>query len=422
MRKWLILTSYSVASFLGGAAWATLIVIPEEGTSYYNINEAELTLYSYTFAIISVFFGQVSNWMVAKSLYKSMHFIWLTIIIGCWIRVVAGQNFWISFAGQVVVSFSNMPVLTACSCVAAQWFPSRQLVLATSIGAAANFVGIGFSFIFMSFLPDVPLALITQAIIASVFFFFNLIVGKKDESGGEIIDFKEELIFSLKNKTLMILVVSVSMVLSVNYAVTSIIGILLEQQGFGVFSTGLMGFVITGSGMIGAIFATYLAEVRKSTKSSFRIFMVFTILSSIAFSALLHVDYVNYIVSALFGASITGSLPLGIRACIEFMDDVHESIPTNLIYLCAQVFSSILTYPIQYFFIVSGQSGLWVGSFFVLLSYAYLLYFTRRVQGDGFNKESFFNGKELVENKKAYDDDVTGTRDRFIEESFEIHS
>jgi predicted MFS family arabinose efflux permease len=296
-----------------------------------------------------------------------------------------------------------MPVLIGCSSVATRWFPPSQVILVTSIAAASNFVGTGFSFLFMCFAQDVPLAFLYQAVVSSVFFIFNLIIGKKEKTSGEKIELKEEMKKSLKNKTLMILVVFVSIPMSVYFAYGSIIGILLEQQGFGEFTTGLMGFVVTGSGMIGAIPATYLADVKKSTKSSLRVFMVLTILSSIALSALIHVDYLNYIASAVFGASITGSLPLGIRACIEFMNDVHESIPTNLIYLFGQIFGSFLTYPIQYFFLVSGQSGLWIASLFILLSYSFLLIFTRKVRGSGFGKEGFnSHNKDLGNNEKNW--------------------
>jgi hypothetical protein len=87
MRKWLILTSYSVSSFIVGAACATLIPIPELGTSYFRINEAELTLYSYIFLVVSVSLAPFANWMIAKSLYWSMHFIWINLTIGCIVRV-----------------------------------------------------------------------------------------------------------------------------------------------------------------------------------------------------------------------------------------------------------------------------------------------------------------------------------------------
>ena len=60
MRKWLTLFSYCGAAFINGFTWITLIPIPEKAIKYYNINDAELTLYSYAAFIVSIPLAPIS--------------------------------------------------------------------------------------------------------------------------------------------------------------------------------------------------------------------------------------------------------------------------------------------------------------------------------------------------------------------------
>jgi hypothetical protein len=389
MRNWLILFSYFTGSLLSGAIWLTLTPVPDEAMEYYNISEWELTLYSYSFFVTSVLLSVFSTWLVSKSVFWTMHEIWLTTCIGCWIRVIAGRNFWVSFTGQLVASLGNMPMLVACSSLPIMWFKQSQVVLATSIAAAANFVGMGVSFILMSQIRDIELGLKIQAYFGSVFFLFNLLVMQKDPKVNQEINLKQEVCWALNDSLHMSFILCISSGLGINYSIISIIGLLLEEKGYDDDYIGFVGCTYSIAGLIGGLVAAYLTEIHKSTKVSLIVFYLLTIGASFAFVLCLNVKIADLIFVGIFGAAIIGGLPLGIRACVEYMTNIHDSIPTNMIYMISQVLSCIYTYPIQYFQDLTGISGFWVAAGLLVVSYVPMLILTRHFKGKDFSKESY---------------------------------
>jgi hypothetical protein len=380
MRKWLILASYSASSFLSGAAWATLIPIPSVGMSYFGITDWELTLYSYSFFLACVPLSLPSNWMVARSLHFSLHLIWATSLVGCWVRVLAGRNFWISFAGQLVLASGCMLMLTACSTTASIWFPSKQALMATSVGASANFVGIGFSYLLMSLWPDIRLALWGQALFASFFWVFNFSIIKSDpiQVDRNFQRFKDDWMICLKNKDLMILASLSACGLATNYAIASVIGFLLIQQGFSTAESGIVGFIYAISGLLGGLAASFVAEGQGQVKKILFFILISAITSSAIFSALIKFKFASFVLAAVFGASITGSLPLCIRICIESEKRINESIPTNLIYFIAQVFSCVFVYPIQFWQDWTGLTGMWAGCVLIVCSFSMIIFLLKK--------------------------------------------
>ena len=396
MRNWLILFSYFSGSLLSGAVWLTLTPVPDEAMEYYSISESELTLYSYSFFVSSVLLSVFSTWLVSKSIFWTMHEIWFTTCLGCWIRVLAGRNFWISLLGQLIASLGNMPMLVVVSSLPIIWFKPSQVVLATSIAAAANFVGMGVSFIFMTQFPDIEQALLYQAYFGSAFFLYNLLVMSKDPEPKQENHLKQELASAIKDRVHMRFIFCISSGLGINYSIISIIGLLLEEHGYSRDYIGYVGCTYSLAGLVGGLLAAYLTEIHKSTKISLIVFFLLTVASAFAFVLCLNVNVVDLVFVGIYGATIIGGLPLGIRACVEYMTNIHDSIPTNMIYMFSQVLSCIYTYPIQFFKQETGISGFWVAAGLLVISYVPMLIMTRHFKGTDFSKESYNKSRPLL--------------------------
>ena len=389
MRKWLILASYFAVSSLNGAAWLTISPIPEEAKSYYDINDAELTLYSYSFFFSSVILSVPSSMLVSYSVKWALHEMWLTTFLGCWIRVLAGRNFWISFVGQLIISCGNMPMLVACSSLATEWFPSSHHILATTIAASANFVGMGASYIVITQFPDIESVLWYESYIASGCLLLHFLIAANSPFPTEKKDLKNDLVLALKDNIHMTFILLISSGLGTIYSIISIIGLLLEEQGYSIKDIGWMGFIFSMAGLLGGLLAAYLAEVKKSTRVSLAVFLLLAIISAFGFSAVIQIEIADFVVAIIYGGTIISTLPLGIRACVEYMNEIHDSIPTNMIYMISQILSCIYTYPIQFSKDIIGISGLWVAAGIVLLSYLPLFFMTRKFEGDNFSKENY---------------------------------
>jgi Major Facilitator Superfamily len=377
MRKWMILASYFGAGVLNGMAWVTLIPIPDEAMDYYGINEIEMTFYAYIFCILSLPLTPLSSWIISKSFFKTLHIIWMLNILGCWIRYTSESNFWISVLGQSIIASGNMLLLSSCSTLADIWFPKSQALLATSISAASNFIGMGFGFLYMSYSDNISQMMFIQVLISSFFFVFNIIVLKKDIKKEESITFWVSVKIAFKDKKLLAMTICAGSGLGLNYTIISLFGILLENENFSTILAGWVGFCFLISGLIGGLVATYISEVKSSVYMALKIFLVLSIISSILFAGLLMFDYLTILTSILYGACLTGFLPLGIRSCVEYNPNISESVPTTMIYLGGQVFSCIYTYPILYFSDFAVISGLWLGSFIVFVTFTVYLFYIK---------------------------------------------
>ncbi|OMJ66457.1 hypothetical protein SteCoe_36683 [Stentor coeruleus] len=372
MRNWCILISYCGAAFINGVAWVTLIPISDKAMDYYNINDAELTMYSYSYALASVPLAPISAWIISKSFFATLHIVWTLNLMGCWLRYIAHSNFLISFSGQLSIALGNMLMLSSCSTLASLWFPPSQILFATSIASTANFIGMSLGFAYMPYCDSISTMMLIQAIISSILFAFNLLVLKKDHKHKIFIPFKESFILSLKDKILVGLTLSAGSGLAVNYALISILGLLLESENYSSVQTGWTGFTFLASGLLGALIATYMAEVKKATKGPLMIILVSALISSIVFAGILSFRYYSLPAVAFYGASITGFLPLSIRYCVEFAPTIDESVITNMIFFSAQVFSCIYTFPIQYWKAETKITGFWIASVLILLSFGIL--------------------------------------------------
>jgi Major Facilitator Superfamily len=373
----MILFSYCGATFLSGLAWVVLIPIPDEAMDYYGINEVEMTFYAYVSAFLSIFLTPLSNWIISKSFYKTLHIVWFLNILGCWIRYTSKSNFWISVLGQSIIGSGTMLTLSSCSTLADIWFPKSQALLATSISAASNFIGIGFGFLYMSYSDNISQMMFIQALISSFFFIFNIIVLKKDIKKEESITFWVSVKIAFKDKNLLAMTICAGSGLGLNYTIISLFGILLQNENFSTIFAGWVGFCFLISGLIGGLVATYISEAKSSVYMALKIFLVLSIISSILFAGLLMFDYLTILTSILYGACLTGFLPLGIRSCVEYNPNISESVPTTMIYFSAQVLSCIYTYPILYFSDFAVISGLWLGSFIVFVTFTVYLFYIK---------------------------------------------
>lgn len=380
MRKWLILASYSGATFLNGVAWVTLVPIADKAMSYYNISEEELTLYCYIYSFVSLLLAPVSTWLITKSFFLSLHIIWSVSLSGCILRYFAMQNYWISFIGQTLIATGNMLVLSSCSTLASIWFPQSQIILATSIATSLNFIGMGFGFVYMSYFNNISDMMFMQLIFASGFFVFNIIVLEKDLKKEKQLSYFEGMRVGLRDKTLVTLAMCAGSGLGVSYAFISTLGLLLIHENYSARETGWVGFTFLISGLFGSFISSYTAEVKGNTKKPLMIFLILSIITSMSFAVMLDYREISILFVGVFGASITGMLPLSIKSCIDYLPTIHESISTNMIYLTADICSCIYTYPILFCKRLTGFSGFFLASSIIFLSFLYLFIVVKRIK------------------------------------------
>ena len=219
-----------------------------------------------------------------------------------------------------------------------------------------------------------------QALFASFFFVFNLIVLKKCERTEIVLSFKDSFLVASKNKTLSLMILCSGSALAVNFTLLGVFGLLLYNENYSEIQIAWTGFSYLLSGLIGGLIGTLISEGKGSVLFSLKIFLIASILSCFLFSGLVHLATLSLFTAGVLGGFLTGSLPLCIRACIVFMPEVDETISTNMIFLISQILSIGYTYPVLYFKQYTNVNGIWLGGFILMVSYGVLFFIVRNIR------------------------------------------
>ena len=373
-QKWIMLFLYSFLQFIGGSIWVTFASIIERAESYYSVSSDIINLFSLSFLIMQFPMAPLSSYLYRRSYYWTTMIAYLVTVIGVWVRVIAERNVVVCLLGQTMVGAMNSLTLPGCSMLAGLWFEESLQPIAVAIASSASLIGAAYGLVIGPYYPSIELLLITQGIYASVGGFLNLILSDTKKSTlTEESNFRLEAKILSKDKYTVALIVLISAGIGVAYAITGIIFQLLQPFGISEVQSGWIGFSMYVGGTIGGLTGSYLIKHSKDFILPIRIFAGFSIVGIMLWAALAEFFPADVVMSGIAGLGLYGLVPLGIQAIIDQNPHVPESITTTLIYLMAQGISVVFTYPMIYFYAITGISGMWLATIFTFLSYFILL-------------------------------------------------
>ena len=373
-QKWIMLILYCLLQFIGGSIWVTFASIIERAESYYSVSPDIINLFSLSFLIMQFPMSPLSSYLYRRSYYWTTMIAYLVTVIGVWVRVLAERNVVVCLLGQTMVGAMNSLTLPGCSILAGLWFEESLQPIAVAIASSSSLIGAAYGLVISPYYPSIELLLITQGIYASAGGFLNLILSdtKKSPLAAES-NFRLEVKILSKDKYTVVLIVLISAGIGVAYAITGIIFQLLEPFGISEVQSGWIGFSMYVGGTTGGLAGSYLIRHSKDFILPIRIFAGFSIVGITLWAGLAQFFPADIIMSGIAGLGLYGLVPLGIQAIIDQNPHVPESITTTSIYLMAQGISVVFTYPMIYFYSITGVSGMWLATLFTFSSYFILL-------------------------------------------------
>jgi hypothetical protein len=162
-------------------------------------------------------------------------------------------------------------------------------------------------------------------------------------------------------------------VIGVGYGVLGILLVILAPSGYNSIFTGYLGMIMITSSIPGGYIATKLAENDRYIQPTIWTYAIISIASSILFPVFIENKIASFIFSSLVGFSIIGFAPLGLKMSVSLAENVEESIPANVIFASAEVFSLVVTYPLIYFHQGTGATSLWCIPMFIFPLYCIFL-------------------------------------------------
>jgi hypothetical protein len=300
---------------------------------------------------------------------------YLVTVIGVWVRFLAGNNIGVCLFGQTLVGAMNSMTLPGCAVLTGIWFEESLQPLAVAISSSAFLIGAAYGLVISPYYPSIELLILTQAIYSSVGGFLNVILSDtKKSTAQEESNFKLEVKILGKDKYTIFLIILISAGIGVAYAITGIIFQLLSPAGITEIQAGWIGFSMYLGGTAGGLTGSYMISKSKDFVLPIRVFAGCSILGITLWAALAPFFVADVIMSGIAGFGLYGLVPLGIQAIIDQNPHVPESITTTMIYLIAQGLSVIFTYPMVFFDMITGISGMWLATVLTFASYFALLF------------------------------------------------
>lgn len=135
------------------------------------------------------------------------------------------------------------------------------------------------------------------------------------------------------------------------YALSTLLDQLVEPFGYGTSVAGTLGFILTLSGILGALFAGFIADRTQYHRALLRLCFLMSSVSIIALTIVLqrrNMFYVLCVTSGIFGFFITSVLPLAFELSVECTFEADrssdvEALSGGFLMASAQVFGIVFT-------------------------------------------------------------------------------
>ncbi|VDM38509.1 unnamed protein product [Toxocara canis] len=370
-KRYCILVMFVLLSASNAMQWIEYSIIAHIIVHFYSVSYAAVDWTSMIYMLSYIIFVIPASWILDKyGLRVSVLLGASGNCLGAWIKTLSTNphSFWITFVGQTIVGSSQMFILGIPPRLAAVWFGPEQVSTACAAGVFGNQLGIAIGFVvppllvhmgkMESIAADLKLlfliSAVTNSIILSLIFFF---FSKQPplppslaqlQSSERAVD--KNYVSSLKqlaaNPNYLLLLITYGINVGVFYAVSTLLSQMVlhyypEEQA----NIGTIGLLIVVAGMVGSVVCGIILDKFHRYKLTTVVVYLFSFVGMVLFTFTIDLGHIWYIfvIAALLGFFMTGSLPIGFEFAAELTFPIAEGTTSGLLNASAQVFGVLMT-------------------------------------------------------------------------------
>jgi FLVCR family feline leukemia virus subgroup C receptor-related protein len=382
--RWFQLFLFSFLSFSNAWVWISIAPIATLAEKYYNVSSFMINLLSTIYMFVFIGGNPICAFILERFGIRTSLLIGTALnMLGSWIRVAGSNNrsyFGLFLSGQILCAIAQCFILSIPPLLAAFWFPPNERSTATSIGAACNQLGIALGFLVTILVVNEHNYRENMAILACICASICTISGvlllvffrekpplppslsqqkEKDRNHSELLVRKNTFLLVVLNiKNLMLDVQFMNLVIGFGvsqgcyYALSTLLAQLLAPYNYTTDVSGILGFILTISGIFGGMITGIVADKTQYHKALLKIDFFVSAGTIIGVTILLQKSMMFIplcIIFAVFGFFITAVLPLSFELGAECTYDSNsnldlEALSTGFLMVSAQVFGIIFTF------------------------------------------------------------------------------
>jgi cyanate permease len=357
--RWAVMLAFMAVIAVNQLLWITYAPITSEAAKYYDVSTLSIGLLSMSFMIVFIIVSIPASWVIDRFGIRIGVGIGavLTGVFGL-LRGLAGNNYSLALAAQIMIAVGQPFVLNAITSVAARWFAPGERATASGLGSLSIYLGILTGMLITPFLTQhfgIDQMLLIYGILSllPVLTFFIFVKERPSDAPKSSEPEVRSLMFdglreTFKNRNFLVLLSIFFVGLGVFNAVTTWIEDLLKPRGFSITQAGVTGGMMIIGGIIGAVVMPTLSD-KKHKRVPFIIISILGAtlgLAGITYAS----DYVTLLASAfVLGFFLLSAGPIGFQFGAEITRPVPEGTSNGLLLLMGQISGILFIFGMEIF-------------------------------------------------------------------------
>ncbi|HEY72495.1 MAG: MFS transporter [Anaerolineaceae bacterium 4572_32.2] len=355
--------------------WITFAPITSSAAGYYGVSDLSIGLLSMCFMIVYIFVSIPASWAIDTYGIRVAVGIGvaLTGVFGLLRGLLATNYTWVLVA-QIGIAIGQPFILNAVTKVAARWFPIRERATASGMGSLAMYLGIVAGMVLTPYLTlqsSISSTLIAYGVVSviAIVIFFAVVRERPPTPPCPSEQEERSLVFDglrqmLRQRDFALLMVVFFVGLGVFNGVTTWIEEIVSPRGFSITQAGIVGGLMVGGGIIGAVVIPLLSDHYRKRTPFIILSMVGATLGLVGLA--IAASYWLLLVSAfVLGFFLLSAGPLGFQYGAEITYPAPEGTSNGMLLLMGQISGIVFIFGMDAF--KSPETGSMISPLIVLI-------------------------------------------------------
>jgi cyanate permease len=345
--RWVVLLAFMAVIFANQLLWITFAPITGPAAAFYGVSDLAIAALALSFMVVYIFVSIPASWVIDTYGLRVGVGIGavLTGVFGL-LRGLGGTSYTTVLIAQIGIAVAQPFLLNAITTVAARWFPLAERATASGLGTLAMYFGQVTALALTPFLvlaTSIPTMLLVYGVVAVVgsLVFLALARERPPTPASAAGTDERALVFeglklALRRRDFLLTMVIFFIGLGVFNGVVTWIEDIVRPRGFSITQAGLVGALMVGGGVVGALILPALSD-------RYRRRVPFIILALAASTVgLVGITFAGQYGWLLAGAAIMGFFllaagPIGFQYGAEVAFPAPEGTTNGLLLLVGQV-------------------------------------------------------------------------------------
>jgi len=345
--RWVVLVVFMLVNLTMQMLWIAYAPITSMASTYYGVSDLWIGLLAMSFMIAFIPLSLPASWLIDTRGFRTAVGLGV-VLMGVFgiARGLAGSNYALVLLSTIGIAVAQPFLLNSWTTVSANWFPAGQRATAVGLITLANLVGTAIGMVLTPLLVNTMSIAAVQVVYgvvaaASAVAFLGLarerpVTPPCPPGMEERALMLDGLKHALRVKPFLVYLAVVFVGMGVYNGVTTWVEQIVHPRGFSATDAGLIGALMLGGGLIGAVVVSALSDWQQKRVRFLVLGLVLGVpgLLGVAFFS---TPWLLFAAAFLLGFFLVPVMPIGMQYAAEVTYPTPEGTSNGLIQLFGQV-------------------------------------------------------------------------------------